>query len=622
MASGTITLNHTNSYFEGEIRWSSSTSVSDNASYIYAALWIWKDDGYTTSGTYKGSFTVGNETVSISSYYQLQSEACVAEISTTIYHSSNGTGSCYMSAEVNGPSGTSLSSASVSGSQTVTLDTIPRASSISSAYDTYFGSACQIKWQPLSSSFYYKLKFSMGSWSYTTGAIGPGTTSSYTYTGYTIPLTVASQIPNTTYGTMSVSLYTYNSSSCSTQIGSTSTASFKVTIPDSVVPTISACTASISNSNSVVAGWGIALAGYSKVNLSATASGVYGSTISSFSITGGYTVTVTGSSLDYTGDVITSSGNKEFVVKCTDSRGRVSQEFTTNAIQFLSYTLPKVRQLSMSKDTKNDDNAANDRMVAVSTWEIDSVNGNNYATAKIYYKVSSASNWITHSGTLTNGVAFELTDLVPDELLSYNFKVIVTDALGNSAEKDAFSSTVTVLLDFKAGGDGLGIGKICENPGLEVSMDAKFYNEVYIGDKTLEEYIKSKQNQPKTDSYILNIVYPIGSIYMSVESTSPASLFGGSWTQLQGRFLIGASSSYTAGSTGGEATHVLTVSEMPSHNHWGSARFEYDTKSGTHPSAEKDGINVNLPETDNTGGGAAHNNMPPYLAVYMWKRVS
>ena len=66
---------------------------------------------------------------------------------------------------------------------------------------------------------------------------------------------------------------------------------------------------------------------------------------------------------------------------------------------------------------------------------------------------------------------------------------------------------------------------------------------------------------------IIDIVYPVGSIYMSVTSTSPAVLFGGTWEQLENRFLIGAGTNHAAGATGGSATHTLTTSEMPSHNH-------------------------------------------------------
>ena len=124
-------------------------------------------------------------------------------------------------------------------------------------------------------------------------------------------------------------------------------------------------------------------------------------------------------------------------------------------------------------------------------------------------------------------------------------------------------------------------------------------------------------------------IYPIGSIYMSTTSTSPASLFGGTWEPLQNRFLLGASDSVAAGSTGGEYEHTLTYDEMPSHTHsicttwdneWNkdwpawTGYAEFDHKSTT--------ISRAANFTTAEGGGAAHNNMPPYLAVYMWKRVS
>lgn len=124
-------------------------------------------------------------------------------------------------------------------------------------------------------------------------------------------------------------------------------------------------------------------------------------------------------------------------------------------------------------------------------------------------------------------------------------------------------------------------------------------------------------------------IYPIGSIYMSTTSTSPASLFGGTWEQLQDRFLLGAGSTYSAGSAGGEATHTLTKSEMPSHYHelknicWGGDAGASVTSDGDY--LVYDGNSVSPPSGQyigSTGGGSAHNNMPPYLAVYMWKRVS
>lgn len=117
--------------------------------------------------------------------------------------------------------------------------------------------------------------------------------------------------------------------------------------------------------------------------------------------------------------------------------------------------------------------------------------------------------------------------------------------------------------------------------------------------------------------------YPVGAIYLSVTDVNPAALFGGTWERIGGRFLLGADSTYAAGSTGGEAAHQLTTSEMPSHNH---ALDNYNTTGGTTSfmtvqANDKKGYSGNV-NTLYTGGNQPHNNMPPYLAVYMWKRTA
>lgn len=118
--------------------------------------------------------------------------------------------------------------------------------------------------------------------------------------------------------------------------------------------------------------------------------------------------------------------------------------------------------------------------------------------------------------------------------------------------------------------------------------------------------------------------YPVGAIYLSVTNVNPATLFGGTWEAIGGRFLLGANSTYAAGSTGGEATHQLTTSEMPRHNH---TLDNYNVSAGnttaymTVQAQAKVGYNGNV-QTLYTGGDGSHNNMPPYLAVYMWKRTA
>lgn len=142
-------------------------------------------------------------------------------------------------------------------------------------------------------------------------------------------------------------------------------------------------------------------------------------------------------------------------------------------------------------------------------------------------------------------------------------------------------------------------------------------------------------------NFVLDNVYPIGSIYMNVNSTNPETLFGGTWEQIQGRFLLGMSSSYPAGSQGGEASHTLTTEEMPSHGHnpadeAGYYGFITDSKkaftvgdmgvqsgSGRYypyaPAAFDISRNT---KTGSVGGGKSHNNMPPYLSIYIWKRIA
>lgn len=129
-----------------------------------------------------------------------------------------------------------------------------------------------------------------------------------------------------------------------------------------------------------------------------------------------------------------------------------------------------------------------------------------------------------------------------------------------------------------------------------------------------------------------SLTYPVGAYYLSNSSTSPASLFGGTWTQVTGnRFLCGASSV----TTGGENTHTLTENEMPSHKH----KFGFNDTSASYretTSVIANGISVLTAQTNWASGGtglssaeiqsagssAAHNNMPLYRSCYMWYRTA
>lgn len=159
------------------------------------------------------------------------------------------------------------------------------------------------------------------------------------------------------------------------------------------------------------------------------------------------------------------------------------------------------------------------------------------------------------------------------------------------------------------------------------------------GDKIDDTYLKK--------ATVIDVIYPVGSIYMSMVDTDPATLFGvGTWERIsQGRMLLGADdSTYKAGATGGEATHTLSVNEMPVHSHSGTTSTNGDHSHGVRDADYHDGYGNSFDSgdwgpkryiptsnagnhnhtftTDNAGGGAAHNNMPPYLVCYMWQRTA
>lgn len=158
-------------------------------------------------------------------------------------------------------------------------------------------------------------------------------------------------------------------------------------------------------------------------------------------------------------------------------------------------------------------------------------------------------------------------------------------------------------------------------------MDKKYVSldNLSLYHNNMKNYIFKLLNEFFKNDFSLTI-YPIGSIYMSINPTSPSDIFGGVWEQIKDVFLLASSDNYIAGSTGGEASHVLTIEEMPSHTHiykrhaFSSSDSDPETGENIYGVNNKT-LNAHEGTTGSTGGGQPHNNMPPYLAVYMWKRI-
>lgn len=184
------------------------------------------------------------------------------------------------------------------------------------------------------------------------------------------------------------------------------------------------------------------------------------------------------------------------------------------------------------------------------------------------------------------------------------------------------------------------IRQLDDNPNIS-GMDATTLKAQFdlAGDE-IKNYINTILTE-QIDTQINNIntridsLYPIGSIYMSVNNVNPSTIFGGTWEQIEDKFLLASGTTYAAGATGGEATVTLNVNQIPSHRHisdyyypGGEQQWYSDTGASIGGTGYKY-IHLNgsigfhgAQKHSNVGGGQAHNNMPPYLAVYVWKRVS
>lgn len=482
--SGTVN----SSSYEGsyvQLTWSATQSVANNTSTI---SWALKGAGNASSSWHKaGGFYVkiNGQVVcnwSTDTRITLYNGTSIASGSLTISHNSDGTKSFGIEVQA----GIYTYARNCSGSGNFTLNTIARASQPSCI--TYPNNTQNVG--DIGGSFYIHMNKKANfkhTVRYTWGSLsGTIATNVVDNVQWTIPLNFANQIPNSTSGWGTIYVDTYNGS---TKIG-TKSCRFDATVPASMKPSISSASVAIDNSaNSVIQGWGLYVVGYSKAKIIAAASGSYGSTVSSFAVSGGYSTTVSGSSLSWTGDKFTSSGSKTFNVVATDSRGRSSASESAGTITVYAYSKPSITQLSVHRSSTDAR-----KIIVNANWSFASVNGKNAATATLYYKKSSSSGWTTY-GTISKGTNVTLTVDFAEEN-SYNFRLIVMDSVGNSVQDESFVSTIDVLLDFKAGGKGLGVGKIAETDSMEVALDARFMGEVYIYDSdgnavTLANYIKS-----------------------------------------------------------------------------------------------------------------------------------
>ena len=295
-----------------------------------------------------------------------------------------------------------------------------------------------------------------------------------------------------------------------------------------------------------------------------------------------YTGTLNGSTGTINVGVVNISSDEKVTVKIVDSRGNEGIREITMLVY--DWTLPSAI-IKLNRKS----NYYSESILNVNA-NYASIGGKNEVTIKYRTKKVANSTFSTYTIIQNNTDA----NFTADNEYEWNVQVNVADKLG--------STTYNLLLP----------------RGIPIAyVDTKKNS---FGVNCFPKNDKSLEINGKT---VFDMVYPVGSVYVSVNSTSPATLFGGTWVQIKDKFLLSAGDTYKAGATGGEATHVLTVDEMPRHNH---SIDNLNASGSTTPymtvqAQEKKGYGGNV-QTFFTGGGQAHNNMPPYIVVYIWQRTA
>ena len=509
--------------------------------------------------------------------------------------------------------------------QSFALPTIPRAT-VPVIGSVVLGQTTIISLPRAVPSFTHTLTYTFGSFSGTI-AEGAGTEAEWR----DVPYDFATQIPSSPTGIGTLTCKTYNGG---TLIG-TQLVNFTVVVPNNSA-TQPSDTISISPVSSLAKPFNsLYIQGRTKAKITHTAVGKYGTTIKS------YTATVddqTYTGRDITTEILSIPGSRPITGTVTDNRNIPGT--TESSIMVLAYTPPSVERntsanalvcaRALADGTLDDDGTA---LYVACSRKYSRLDGNNAASVQARYKAESGewSAWVTFfaesaSGDNYAGIIAGITLAVESP---YTIELRAVDKLGESGGTLSFAvSTAEATVDLGEGGNSVGVGRLAHvgtEKRLDVAWNAYFETNVFAGGQTL-----------------VDLIYPVGSVYISFNNKAdPSKLFGGTWERIRNRFLWAATENGVMGETGGEASHTLTVSEMPSHNGhlsagiagtvpMGKGNYEgYINKSITnpYPGGGYRGWNVYAgnemhPASEAVGGDQPHNNMPPFIQVAMWKRTA
>lgn len=621
-ASGTISGSSTASIGNIRIDWSSTPSDAiQNKSSVSATVYVWRNTNYDTNGTFSGTLTINGNSISISkkrSNWNTTPKE-VGSYTIDVPHNEDGTKTCNISATLS-QSGTSMAG-TYTASQDVVLDTIPRASvfnSLSMVVNNDSSISITANITRRNESFTDTLTLCDTNFELNNGS------NSITFSdsvNQTAKARFYQIMGNNTQATYTATLTTKSNGS---QVGNASTQTAVVSLPSYSI-SMSSITSSDDNADNYIRSGSTHkvsdftsantyLQGFSNPRLSFTlgsSSGyLYGNTInisgdaSASSLGLGNNSTTLGTNFTGGSKTLTASDGRK---TANSSITLTRKDWSTPSV---SITLERQSATGQTIDYE-----ITYSFISVSgglTPKLSASYTYNETTYTIYNEVALSNT----SGTLTGSFNLVNAD-------DYKYPISAIATLTDTIDYQVLANTQI------PGG----------KPAIYTYKDSSANNKVDIyGDLDVEDDLNVNGNVSgnqlnagdlslSSKTSLLNLIYPIGSIYMSINNVSPATFLGGTWEALQDRFLIGAGNDYAVNSTGGSTTHTLTIDEIPSHNHTIAERLVvWDTPNLTALNNASYSGPMKLREannglTNNTGSGQAHSIMNPYLAVYMWKRT-
>lgn len=610
----------TNKGWRLRLDWSiTGQSIANNTSTLSLALWIYDGSGYSQNESSGEAYYILQGSKSWSPYnYSSTGWYKLGSRSITVSHNADGTKSLALTAEWDCGFDSSYTPRHLSLSETVTLTTIPRASTATVSGDT-LGTALTITIKRASSGFTHRLYYTCGQLSKQTIATGIGT--SYSWTP---PVSLAQQAPNAATVAVALLVETYNGS---TYVGA-STLQLSLAVPTNVVPSL---TVALSDPTNVSTTYGGYVQLRSKLKVALTASGAQGSTIKTYSVKVGSIYA--GASATGTTDYLPDAGTLTVTCSVTDSRGRTTTK--TQSITVLAYARPTVSAITVARCNANGTaNRAGVYGKVTFSGAVTSLSAKNSAAYAVQYREVGAEDWTTAERPAAGEYAPTDVSVVfaADKSKRYEVRVVATDAWESVGSSLRDLPAAYALYHLAKHLLSVGLGRLCDKANaLQVGLSAYFDRDVQI-DGTLVI----------GGTTLLDYAHPVGSVYISTAATDPANLFGGgTWERIKDVFLLAAGDTYAAGASGGEAAHTLTANEMPSHTHNPANQAGYygfitnsqkafaigdmGSQSGSgryYPYAPADFDISRNTATGATGGGKAHNNMPPYLTVYAWRRTA